>query len=399
MDFAFRTAGRIMFGAERWREAPELAGRLGTRVLLVTGASSLERAGVLQALEDGLARSTAGWSRWIVSREPDVELADEGARRCMEIGCDAILAVGGGSVLDAAKAAAALATNGGTALEYLEDVPGGGRRRVEHAPLPLVCAPTTAGSGSEVTLNSVLRVPEQRVKRSLRSDLLVPRVALVDPTLTAGAPRGVAAAAGLDALTHLIEAYTSLGRQPITDALALRGIRAAIPALWALAEGRVTAETQEGLALASLLGGMALANAGLGAAHGLVAPLGGRCAVPHGAGCARLLSATIRVNVAALRARAADSPALVRYGEIAEIIVGVSGAAIEQAVEVLDQLRYALGIPSLGDHGVLPDDLPPIVAMSRGGSMKYNPITLTDHELMSILQSAMGSQAEKQASS
>ena len=396
MDFAFRTANRILFGAERWREAPAIAARFGTRVLLVTGASSLERTGVLKGLEDGLTRVSSGWSRWVVSREPDVALADEGAQLCREAHCDVILAVGGGSVIDAAKAVAALVANGGHALEYLEDVPGGGRRTIERTPLPLVCVPTTAGSGSEVTLNSVLRVPEHRVKRSMRSDLLVPRAAVVDPTLTAGAPRDVAAAAGLDALTHLIEAYTSLGRQPITDALALRGLRAALPALWALAEGRATAETRESLSLASLLGGMVLANAGLGAAHGLVAPLGGRCAVPHGAGCARLLSATMQANVAALQGRAPENPALARYQEIAEIVAGATGAAVEHAVELLDRLRRALGIPALGDYGVSPDDLPSIVGLSRGGSMKYNPITLTDEELMSILLSAMQHDGERQ---
>ncbi len=390
MRFLFRTAAQIVFGRGEIRRAPELVSPHGRRLLLVTGSSSLERMGALSTLEDGLARRSISWTRWRVDREPDTELVDEGARLAREHRCEAVLAVGGGSALDAAKAVAVLATHGGSALEYLEDLPGAGGRTIDRAPLPLVCAPTTAGSGSEVTRNAVLLVREAQVKRSMRSDRLLPRVALVDPDLAAGAPRAIAANAGMDALTHLVEAYVSTGAGPLTDALALHGIALAASAIRALADDRVTTESQEAMALASLLGGIALANAGLGAAHGLVAPLSGRCGVPHGAGCACLLPGTVAANVRALRRRAPASPALARYSDVAgSVAQGGGDATPERAVTAIDELRGRLGIGGLAGLGVRREDLPAVVSASRGGSMKYNPVALTDDELSGILALAM----------
>jgi alcohol dehydrogenase class IV len=387
MGWSFRTAPQIHFGAGERARAPEIAASFGRRVLLVTGAASLERSGALAALVDGLARAGADHARLVVDREPDTAMADEGARMARGGRFDVVLAVGGGSVLDAAKAVAALASNEGAALDYIEEVGGG--RPLARPPLPVVAVPTTAGSGSEVTRNAVLRVPELRVKRSIRSDLMIPRVAIVDPMLLQGAPREVAASAGLDALTHLIEAYLSRGAQPTTDALVLPGIRRAVGALWALAEGTSTPTSHESMALASLWGGIALANAGLGAVHGLVAPLGGRCNVAHGAACGCLLPGTLRVNLRALRQRAPEHPALARFAEIAALVVREGEGTPERAVEALDALRARLGVRRLGALGVRPEDFPDIVAGSRAGSMKYNPIELSDAELEEALHSAL----------
>ncbi|HXN31041.1 MAG TPA: iron-containing alcohol dehydrogenase, partial [Polyangiaceae bacterium] len=246
--------------------------------------------------------------------------------------------------------------------------------------------PTTAGTGSEVTRNAVLRVPQAALKRSMRDDRMLPRVAIVDPDLAATAPPHVAVAAALDALTHLIEAYVSLGAQPTTDLLAFEGARRATTALRELADGR-DAGTWDELALASLWGGMALANAGLGAVHGLAAPLGGRCAIPHGAACAALLSPAIRANVDALRARGRDAPALARYGALAEALTG-SGDPMRLA-EDLGALRRRLGGKPLGALGARAGDVSAIVAGARGGSMKNNPVVLTDAELEGILSGAM----------
>jgi alcohol dehydrogenase class IV len=271
-------------------------------------------------------------------------------------------------VLDTAKAAAALAPNGGEALDYLEGV---GRGRVLERPsLPFIAVPTTAGSGSEATRNAVLRVPDLHVKRSLRSEFMVPRVALIDPELSESCPLPVAASAGLDALTHLIEGYVSIGAQPTTDALALKGITLAARGLVGLSRGKPDVEA---MSLASFWGGIVLANAGLGAVHGLVAPLGGRFEVPHGMGCACLLTATMRTNISALRERAPDSPALLRYEEIL------------REVPDLDLLRSDLGVPSLGAFGLSADQFSAVIAGSRAGSMNFNPITLTDSELEEIL--------------
>jgi alcohol dehydrogenase class IV len=358
MSFTLRVPQEVHFGKGEVRKLPEIVARFGRRPFVVMGSRPAP-----VALRDAV--------RWSVQGEPEIATADEGARICRESACDVVVAIGGGSVLDTAKAAAALAPNGGEALDYLEGV---GRGRVLDRPsLPFIAVPTTAGSGSEATRNSVLRVPDLKVKRSLRSEFMIPRVALIDPELSDTCPLPVAASAGLDALTHLIEGYVSIGAQPTTDTLALRGIGLAVQGLVGLSRGKPDTEA---MSLASFWGGIVLANAGLGAVHGLVAPLGGRFAVPHGMGCACLLTATMRTNINALRERAPESAALARYSEI---------AAVLKDVPDLDRLRADLGVPSLGKFGLSPDQISAVIAGSRAGSMNYNPITLTDSELERIL--------------
>jgi alcohol dehydrogenase class IV len=362
MSFALRVPQEVHFGTGEVRKLPEIVARFGRRPFLVTGSRPAP-----VALRDAL--------RWSVQGEPEIDKADEAAKLCRESACDVVVAIGGGSVLDTGKAAAALASNDGEALDYLEGV---GRGRVLERPsLPFIAVPTTAGSGSEATRNSVLRVPNLKVKRSLRSEFMIPRVALIDPELSESCPLPVAASAGLDALTHLIEGYVSVGAQPTTDALALKGVVLAAQGLVGLSRGKPDVEA---MSLASFWGGIVLANAGLGAVHGLVAPLGGRFAVPHGMGCACLLTATMRTNIEALRARAPKSAALARYAEVS--------AALREVPD-LDRLRADLGVPSLGNFGVSPDQFGEVIAGSRAGSMNYNPITLTDSELEGILRASM----------
>ncbi|HWD09013.1 MAG TPA: iron-containing alcohol dehydrogenase [Actinomycetota bacterium] len=381
-SFAFRSP-QILFGNGERRRAAGLAARFGGKVLLVTGASSLERSGALGELTDSLDALGVEVTRWAVPGEPDIDLVDSGAAACREAGCGVVLAVGGGSVLDTGKAIAAMATNPGEVLDYLEEVGTG--QTVDTAPLPVIAVPTTAGSGSEVTRNSVIRVPAASVKRSLRSDQLLPRVAVVDPELSSTAPAPVAAAAGLDALTHLIESYVCLKAQPMTDAYALPGIRLAAAGLHGLAGGGGTAQQRS---LASLWGGICLANAGLGAVHGLAAPLGGTACIAHGVACACLLPATIRVNVEALRSRAPESPALDRYDEVFRV-VNPSDPTADGTAAALDDLRRGLGVPALSVAGLRAGELKGVVAGSRGGSMRANPIALTDAELESILHAAL----------
>lgn len=418
MQFQFRSAGQLIFGPGEHRKAVTYARDLGRRVLLVTGASSLAQGGLLAPLQAALAERAEHVEHIMVSGEPEVTHADALAQQCREAACDVVLAIGGGSVLDIGKAVAALSQNPGSAIEYLEDVGRGPPQPLRHAPLPVVAVPTTAGSGSEVTRNSVLKVPALRVKRSLRSDLLLPRVAIVDPDLLQTAPRRVAAAAGMDALTHLIEAYLSKGAQPITDVLCTRGIELLWPALHQLAAVHATESPTESptglasapstlhphLALASLWGGIALANAGLGAVHGLVAPLGGQCGVAHGDGCACLLPATFAANARAIFAQAQPGPAAERLRLLIRLLTQApkdrilpatadddSAAVIDldQAVERLSTLRQRLGILSLAEQGVSPDQLASIVAQSRGGSMRSNPVELSDEALFDILQQSL----------
>jgi alcohol dehydrogenase class IV len=391
MPFQFRTAGQIYFGRGERKKAPALAASLGRRVLLVTGSSSLARAGHLAAMQAGLHEQAEHIEQVCVAGEPDIALADTLAQRCRDAACQVILAIGGGSVLDIGKAVAALSQNPGQALDYLEDVGRGTPRPLHQPPLPVVAVPTTAGSGSEVTRNSVLKVPELAVKRSLRSDLLLPRIALVDPDLLSTAPLHVAAAAGMDALTHLIEAYLSTGAQPTTDLLCTRGIELIWPALHRLVTptqptaGSDAQDVHEHLALASLWGGIALANAGLGAVHGLVAPLGGLCGVAHGDGCACLLPATFVANAHALLRRQPNSPALDRLRHLLRLL-GQGREDLDEVGERLDRLRQHLGIRSLAEQGVTVGQFPSIIAQSRGGSMRSNPVELSDVELFDVLQ-------------
>jgi alcohol dehydrogenase class IV len=375
VPFSFLAPPEILFGPDESRKTLDVARRFGSRVFLVTGGRSFEALPVAKLLFD--------LPRWSVSGEPDVAMVDDGVRRCREVGADVVVAVGGGSAIDTAKAVAGMASNEGSVRDYLEQV---GDRKLAKPPLPFIAVPTTAGSGSEATKNAVIRVPDLKVKRSLRHDLLIPRVAIVDPELSAAAPRHVAASAGLDAFTHLLEGYVSSGAHAMTDALALPGIKMAARGLRTLAESKPTVASQESMALASLWGGIVLANAGLGAVHGLVAPLGGRCAIPHGIGCACLLVETVKANLAALRARAPQSPALERYQKIARRL---SFGTPEELVEGLARLRTLLGVGTLAAHGVTADDIGPIVKAARGGSMKYNPIELRDEELEGIVRASL----------
>jgi alcohol dehydrogenase class IV len=388
--FVFRTAGRVVFGRGARGAIGEAVAPWG-RALLVIGGRSLAARGELERLRAQFASAGVEVATFSVAGEPDVAAADRGAAMAIAFEARAVVAVGGGSVLDAGKAIAALATNGGSAVDYLEDLPTGGGRTLEAAPLPLVAVPTTAGTGSEVTRNAVLRVPDASLKRSMRDDRMIAAVAIVDPELAAGAPSDVAVPAALDALTHLIEAYVSRGAQPTTNVLALEGARLAVRGLNALAANGAPGganDAWDDLALASLWGGIALANAGLGAVHGLAAPLGGRCAIPHGAACAALLVPTIRANVAAMRARAPGAAALTRYADLASALTGRPDP--DHLAATLDGLRVRLGARSLSSYGATVDDVSPIVAAARGGSMKHNPVALTDAELDAVMRSAGG---------
>ncbi len=395
MQFQFRTASQVVFGKGEHRRAASATLAIGRRVLLVTGVSSLAKRGVKQQIFATLQESSDHVEHVTVEGEPEVSLVDALTRQCKEAGCQVVLAIGGGSVIDVGKAVAALARNDGAGIEYLEDVGRGVPRAVQKEPLPVVAVPTTAGSGSEVTRNSVLKVPELKVKRSLRSELMIPKIAIVDPELVESAPQRVAASAAMDALTHLIEGYLSKGAQPLTDALALQGISLIWRALSDLAdwyEAKTPSlgnQTWEHLALASLWGGVVLANAGLGAVHGLVAPLGGLCDVAHGDGCACLLPATFRVNAEALLRRQPHSPATQRLRELVVMLTGGQND-LDLALDRLDTLRRRLGIRSLSQQGVTSGQFAQIIASARGGSMRSNPIELSDQELATILEASLG---------
>ncbi|RYZ42922.1 MAG: iron-containing alcohol dehydrogenase [Myxococcaceae bacterium] len=384
-SFEFATATRVLFGPGRLAEVPDLVRALGgQKVLLVTGTNPARAEPVRAALERLGITSTA----FRVAGEPTVDTAREGTAVAVDARCDAVIALGGGSALDAGKAIAALAANGGDPLDYLEVIGRG--QALTKMPLPFVAIPTTAGTGSEVTRNAVLGSKEAGVKASLRSPMMLPRVALVDPDLLEHAPPDVLASGGLDALSQLIEPFVSLRAQPLTDALAREGMQRSARSLRkAVLHGPGPSE-REDLALASLFGGLCLANAGLGAVHGFAAPLGGMLGAAHGALCAALLGATLEVNLEALRARAPEHPALPRFRELAVLLTGQPEARPEDGIAWVKALVQALRIRGLRAMGLHDADVPGLVSKARAASsMKGNPLTLTDAELTTLVERSM----------
>lgn len=384
MRFEFASAGRIVFGPGVVAELPALAAAWGKRALLVTGKDKIRRAGIIADLEArGFTCVLFG-----VGGEPTVALVREGAALVRDRGCNVVIAIGGGSAIDAGKAIAAIAANPGDVLDYLEVVGQG--RALPNAPAPFIAVPTTAGTGSEVTRNAVLGSPEHGVKASLRSASMLPRVALVDPELTFALPRDITASTGLDALTQLIEPYVSNRANPFTDSICLDGMRMAARSLARVyADGR-DAEARMRMSYASVLGGLALANAGLGVVHGFAAPIGGMFDAPHGAICAAILPHGMHANIRALRARAPESAALLRYMEIARLVTEDADATADDGVEWVAALVRQLEIRPLGSYGIGSQHMEAIVAKaSRASSMKANPIVLTDAELAETIERAL----------
>jgi alcohol dehydrogenase class IV len=372
----------IRFGAGRVDEVPKaLAGFGATRVLVVTGRSPERAADIRSALaETGIATEV-----FPVATEPSIDLVGE-AVAAAGASCDAVLGFGGGSALDLAKASAVLAVTGADPLDHLEVIGAG--RPITQPGLPCIAVPTTAGTGSEVTRNAVLA--GDGVKASLRSPLMLPKVAVVDPDLLAGVPRRTIAASGMDALSQLIEPLLSARANPFTDALARDGIRRSARSLRrAYADGMTDPDLREDLALASLFGGLCLANSGLGAVHGLAAATGARLSAPHGAVCAAALAPTVAVNLRALRDRAPNHPALPRFAEVATLLTGRADARPEDGIAWLQELTEQLAIPGLASYGLVEDDVAPVAAATqRASSTRANPIELADAEIAEIVARA-----------
>jgi len=383
VSFELALPTRVIFGEGRLVEAGALAAGMGTRALVVEGSS-----GRAEPLVELLRASGVAVTRVTVSGEPTTALVQSGAEYARSERCDVVLALGGGSVIDAAKAIAALITNRDPVLDYLEVVGKG--RPITERPTPLIAIPTTAGTGAEVTRNAVLMVEEKRVKVSLRSPLMLPTVALIDPVLTYTVPPAITASTGLDALTQCIEPFVTPMANPITDSVAREGMRRAAGALRRAFRDGSDVEARRDMAIASLCGGLALANAKLGAVHGFAAPLGGMFPIPHGVACASLLPSVVEMNLRALRARAPDSPVLARYAEVARILTGRADARAEDGADWLLMLVGDLEIPKLAAYGVKEGDIGRVVEKARkASSMKGNPIELTDGELEWVLRSAV----------
>jgi alcohol dehydrogenase class IV len=350
----------------------------------VTGANP-QRGQVLYAL---LGAAGVAVQIFSVGGEPTVDDALRGVALARESGCDLVVGFGGGSALDAAKAIAALAVNPGDIFDYLEVI---GRSQPLAVPaLPVIAIPTTAGTGSEVTRNAVLSSPGHGVKVSVRSPHMLPRIALVDPQLTVGLPPAVTAATGMDALTQLIEPYVSARANPLTDGICREGLAAVVRSLRAAYQDGTNPDARRDMAFGSLCGGLALANAGLGAVHGFAGPFGGMYDAPHGAICAALLPPVCAANLQALNARAPSHPALARFAELGPLLTGDPRATAADGVAALRALCGELQIPPLRAYGFRLEDAPGLITKAQAASsMKANPLPLTDEELYAVLAEAV----------
>ena len=384
MNFEFTAPQRVIFGPGSFRQVGALAAGFGRRALAVTGRDAGRAAPLLAQLREHGVEAEV----FPVAGEPTTDLVSLGAAQAVRSAADLIVAYGGGSPLDAAKAIAALATNGGEPLDFMEVVGRG--QPLTRPSLPLIAIPTTAGTGSEVTRNAVLTSPEHGVKASMRSISMVPRIAVVDPESTYGLPPSVTASTGLDALTQLVEPFTCNRTNPLVDALCRDGMaRVARSLRRAWTHGR-DAAAREDMSLASLFGGFALANAGLGAVHGFSGVIGGMFRAPHGAVCAALLPHVMAMNRRALRERAPDSPLAVRYEEVARLLTGRPAATADEGVAWVAQLARDLEVPSLAACGVKAEQVALIVERAAVASgTKANPIELTRAELAEILERAL----------
>lgn len=384
MVFEFATANRIVFGPGTARQAGPMAAEFGRRAFVVTGRHP-ERAAVLL---EGLKESGVKGLTFPVDGEPTMDTARQATDQARQRACDLVIGFGGGSALDTGKAVAALLANGGDPMDYAEVIGRG--KKFTRPSLPFIAIPTTAGTGAEVTKNAVLGSPEHGYKASLRSPLLLPAVALVDPELTYDLPPAATASSGLDALTQLIEPFLSLRANPLTDALCREAIPRAARSLRRAYRDGHDAEARLDMCLAALFSGMALANAGLGVVHAIAGPFGARFPAPHGAICASLLPAAMEVNVRAARDRQPGSEFLRRCDQVAQWLTGQPDARAEDGVLWLRDLCRDLQVRPLSDYGVSEADLPSLVDRAKQtSSMKGNPVPLLDDEIAEVIRRSM----------
>jgi len=332
-----------------------------------------------------LESEAVSWIEYSVHGEPDVDSVNTAVNLARSEHCDFVIGFGGGSVIDTGKAVASLLANSGDLLDYLEVVGGG---KMPEKPSNLYIAiPTTSGTGSEVTRNAVISVPDNKVKVSMRSPFLLPNIALIDPEVTFSVPANVTAVTGMDAFIQVIEPYVSVVSNPMVDMFCRDAIpRAANFLPLAVRDGN-HAEARINMSWVSLMGGLSLANAKLGAVHGFAGPIGGMFHEAHGAICAALLTGVMRVNIRALQEREPQNKALVRYQEISRWITGDSQASVDNGLAWIENLCGELHIPHLSEMGIERKDFPEIVEKSeKASSMKGNPIVLTKEELTEILE-------------
>lgn len=378
--FSFATAGQIIFGNHSLEKVPELVRNSGKHVLIVSG-NKTDRAREISAKISDFAAS----SIFKIVNEPTTEDIEKGVEFAKQIQCDVVIGIGGGSVIDGAKAIAALVPNQGELFEYLEVIGSG--KPLENPPLTFIAVPTTAGTGAEATRNSVIKSIRHNVKVSLRSNLMYPDVAVIDPVLSHSMPPGLTASTGVDALTHLLETYVSKQSNSFIDNLCEDGLKRISRSLVNAFNNGGDAKAREDMAMASLLGGMALANVKLGAIHGFAGPMGGMFPIAHGRICACLMSAVIETNVEALQQQNMD---ITKFDKLAKLLTGSDMAKADDAVVWTNNLVKELKIPSLMHFGLKEENFPELVQKAKNASsMQGNPVNLSDEQLYYILEKSM----------
>jgi len=391
--FSITCLPRIVFGEGVLSQTPGLASEFGRRALLITGGQSFGETPAYQDLASGLTSAGMVWDEIPVSAEPSPQLVDDIVLAQFGRDIDVVIGVGGGSVLDAAKAVAGLLPHGNSVMDHLEGV--GPEKPFVGPAIPFIAVPTTAGTGSEATKNAVLSVRGKNgFKKSFRHDLLVPRYAVVDPLLLASCPPRLVAANGMDALTQLLESLVSTRANPFTDSLAWSGLEAVRDSLleW-YEQGEQARSARTGMAYAALLSGITLAQVGLGSVHGLAAPLGAYFPIPHGVACGTLVAVATEMNIRALRERQPESPALEKYANAGRLLGRDDKLPRELAwqrlVEVLGDWTRRMDLARLRDYGMQEAGIDVVVRNSRGSSMKTNPVVLTDAEIAEVLRARL----------
>ena len=383
MSFEFVTSDRIVFGKGVISKVREIVPDLGRKALIVCGSGSVPLEPLTQLLDAG----GAAWEIFRVTHEPDIPTIEAGLTQAKSTGCEFVIGFGGGSIIDTAKAISALLTNSGSLMDYLEVIGKG--QKISHQAAPMIALPTTAGTGSEVTRNAVIASPEHHVKVSMRSPLMIPSVAIVDPELTYSVPPAVTASTGMDALTQVIEAYVSNKANPMTDAIAREGIRRGARSLLAAYRDGSNESAREDMALTSLFGGLALANAGLGAVHGFAGPIGGMFNAPHGAICASLLPYVMKYNAQVIRKLPEMTLVSDRFRDVARWVTGNPDSEMMDGVRWIEALAHDLKIPGLREIGIEKSDFPQIIEKSKvSSSMQKNPVRLDEEILEAILTEA-----------
>lgn len=383
MNFTYATASEIIFGIGSFNKIGDRVAGKYKNALVVCG----RKTGYAEKLLNDLSVQNIKGNIFNILTEPTIDVIQQGIELGRKTSCDVVLGIGGGSAVDSAKAIAAMIPNEGTLSDYLEVIGKG--KPLTQDPVPCIAIPTTSGTGAEVTKNSVIKSVDQKVKVSLRSEKMYPNLAVVDPQLTQSMPPNITASTGIDALTHLMETFISNQSNPFIDMFCREGMKRVACSLGKAYLNGSDLEAREDMAMASMLGGMALANVKLGAVHGFAGPMGGMFEIPHGAVCACLLPAVMEVNNMALE-ETNGHRILMKYQEVAQILTGDINAGIEQGIEYVKKLVEKLEIQSLSEFGITVNNFSELIEKAkRSSSMKGNPVELTDDQLIFILERSM----------